>query len=223
MTKLLQNIKLSLYKRRVKHKRKTFINRLYKEKNVAIHPSVVGFMNTNFDGDNGIPEKCQFLGNNVSIGYRTTLGRNNLLSGVISIGKYCQLGSDVALHASNHPISYMSTYINKNLFNGELKSLKKEHKIVIGNDVWIGHGVIIVGNVTVGNGAILAAGSVITKDVSPYTIVGGVPSKKIKQRFPDAIILELEALKWWDLDNEDLEKIKSLFFKDFSKVQSIYD
>ena len=221
--KLLQNIKFFLYKQKVKLKRENFIKKLSRDKNVIIDPSVVGFTNARFEGDNGIPEKCQFLGNDVSIGYRTTLGRNNLLSGNIKIGKYCQLGSDVALHASNHPISYMSTYINKNIFNGELKSLKTEHKITIGNDVWIGHGVIIVGNVTVGNGAILAAGAVITKDVSPYTIVGGIPSKELKKRFSESVILELEALEWWDLKDEELQNIKSLFFKDFSNLKSIYD
>lgn len=221
--RLLQNIKFFLYKRKMKIKREAYIKRLYKEKNVVIDSTTSGFMNVNFEGDNGIPEKCEFLGNEITIGYRTTLGRNNLLSGNIKIGKYCQLGANVALHASNHPISYMSTYINKNMFNGELKNLKKENNITIGNDVWIGHGVIIVGNVTVGNGAILAAGAVITKDVSPYTIVGGIPSKELKKRFSESVMLELEALKWWDLQDEELTKIKPLFFKNFSKANSLYD
>ena len=95
--------------------------------------------------------------------------------------------------------------------------------ITIGNDVWIGHNVIIVGNVCIGNGAILAAGSIITKDVAPYTIVGGVPAKPIKKRFSDAIILEIEKLKWWDLSETELEKIKPLFFKNFENKESIYE
>ncbi|MHC0447314.1 hypothetical protein ACWA1F_18030 [Flavobacterium sp. 3-218] len=65
----------------------------------------------------------------------------------------------------------------------------------MGNDVWIGHNVIIVGNVTVGNGAILVAGSVIKKDVLPYSIVGGVPAKMIKKKFADNIIQEIEGLR----------------------------
>lgn len=180
-------------------------------------------MNVTFEGDNGIPERCQFLGNNITIGYRTTLGRNNLLGGNIKIGKYCQIGADVALHASDHPITYMTTYINKNLFDGELKKFKIDHQITIENDVWIGHGVIIVGNVIIGNGAILAAGSVITKNVEPYTIVAGVPAKEIKKRFSDTIIKEIEELKWWDKKPSELEKLKPLFFKDFSNSNSIYE
>ena len=129
-----------------------------------------GLQNVTFEGKNAVPDRCSFSGN-IKIGYATTLGYNNLLVGNITIGKYCQLGADVALHASNHPMNHMTTYINQNLFNGELKTLKQENKITIGNDVWIGHGVIVVGNVTIGNGAILAAGSVVTKDVKPYTVI----------------------------------------------------
>ena len=80
-----------------------------------------------------------------------------------------------------------------------------------------------VGNVTIGNGAILAAGSVITKDVEPYAIVAGVPAKEIRKRFSDTIIQEIETLQWWDKSEQELEKIKPLFFKDFSNRHSIYE
>lgn len=181
-----------------------------------------GLQNVNFEGKNAVPDRCNFSGN-IKIGYGTTLGYNNLLGGEIIVGKYCQVGADVALHASNHPMNYMTTYINKNLFNGALKTLKQENKISIGHDVWIGHGVIVVGNVTIGNGAILAAGTVVTKDVAPYAVVAGVPAKEIKKRFSDAIIHEIETLKWWDLSEKELENIKPLFFKDFTNRNSIYD
>jgi virginiamycin A acetyltransferase len=104
-----------------------------------------------------------------------------------------------------------------------LKKLRQEHKVVIGNDVWIGHNVIIVGNVTIGNGAVLAAGSVVTKDVSAYTIVGGVPAKEIRKRFSKKIIDEIEVLQWWNLSETELERIKPLFFKDFEHKESIYE
>jgi virginiamycin A acetyltransferase len=199
-----------------------FLNITVESDKVILSGFSRGLQNVVFEGKNAVPDRCNFSGN-VKIGYATTLGYNNLLVGKITIGKYCQLGADVALHATNHPISSMTTYINKNLFNGELKGLKEENEIVIGNDVWIGHGVIIVGNINIGNGAILAAGSVITKDIPAYTIVGGVPAKIIKKRFSNQIIQEIETLKWWNLSEVELEMIKPLFFKNFKTADSIYE
>jgi len=80
-----------------------------------------------------------------------------------------------------------------------------------------------VGNVTIGNGAILAAGSVVTKDVAPYAIVAGVPAKEIRKRFSDSIIQEIETLQWWNMSAVELDKLKLLFFKDFSNRHSIYE
>ncbi len=199
-----------------------FLNVVEQRKEVILSGFSRGLQNVTFEGKNAVPDGCNFSGK-IKIGYATTLGYRNLLGGTIAIGKYCQLGVDVALHATNHPISYMTTYINKNLFDGELKSLKQENVIAIGHDVWLGHGVVIVGNVTVGNGAIIAAGSVITKDVEPYAIVAGVPAKEIRKRFSDTIIKEIETLQWWDKSEQELEKIKPLFFKDFSNRHSIYE
>ena len=70
--------------------------------------------------------------------------------------------------------------------------------IVIGNDVWIGYEAVIMSGVTIGDGAIIGTRAVVTKDVPPYTIVGGVPAKQIRKRFPEEIISELLKLKWWD-------------------------
>ena len=181
-----------------------------------------GLQNVSFEGKNAVPDRCNFSGK-ISIGYATTLGYDNFFSGDITIGKYCQIGADVAIHTTNHPMSFLSTYISKNLFDGELSSLKEIKRTVIGNDVWIGHNVIILGNVTIGNGAILAAGAVVTKDVAAYTIVAGVPAKPVKKRFSERIIQEIENLKWWDLTETELEKIKPLFFKDFQNQESIYE
>lgn len=189
--------------------------------NVEFYGDVKGLHNVTFVGKNKVPNGCVFSGN-ITVGYATTFGLNNYLYGNISIGKYCQLGIDVALHSTNHPVSYVSTYINKNLFDGELSNLKTVKNITIGNDVWIGHGVIIVGDVTVGNGAILAAGSVVTKDVAPYAIVAGVPAKEINKRFNASVINELEELKWWDKSQNELELIKPLFFKDLENKTTLY-
>lgn len=199
-----------------------FLNTPEVTEKVILSGSSKGLQNVIFEGKNAVPDRCNFSGA-IKIGYATTLGYNNFLHGDITIGKYCQIGADVAIHTKNHPTTYLSTYINKNLFNGELKKLRQENKVVIGNDVWIGHNVIIVGNVSVGNGAILAAGSVITKDVLPFTIVGGVPAKAIKKRFSENIIAEIETLQWWDKSDAELEKLKPLFFKDFANRDSIYE
>lgn len=219
----MHKIKFLLYKIKLKWQRKSFRRNMLKSKNVEIDADVIGYQNVFYEGCNGVPARCQFIGTNICIGYKSTLGYNNLLSGAITIGKYCQLGSDVAFHASNHPMSYMTTYVNKSLFDGALKQLKEDKKITLGNDVWVGHGVIILGNVNVGNGAILAAGSVITKDVEPYTIVAGVPAKTVRKRFSALIVQEIEDLKWWDKSEKELEELKPLFFKNFTDKKSIYE
>lgn len=181
-----------------------------------------GLQNVTFEGKNLVPDRCNFSGT-IKIGYATTLGYNNFIHGNVSIGNYCQLGADVAIHSTNHPVSYLTTYINKNLFQGELSKLKEIKEITIGNDVWIGHNALIVGQVSIGNGAIIASGAVVTKDVAAYSIVAGVPAKEIKKRFSNAIIEEIESLKWWNMDDESLKKIKPLFFKNFENSQSIYE
>ena len=139
--------------------------------------------------------------------------QNATFGGKNGVGEQCNFSGKI-------DIGYGTTLGSNNFFGGDVSIGKYCH---IGNDVWIGHNVIIVGNVCIGNGAILAAGSIITKDVAPYTIVGGVPAKPIKKRFSDAIILEIEKLKWWDLSETELEKIKPLFFKNFENKESIYE
>lgn len=175
-----------------------------------------------FGGENVIPEYCAFA-YKTKLGYRTTLGTNNYFGGKVNIGNYCQIGRDVAFHPTNHPISYATTYVNSQLFGGELKNLKSERPIKIGNDVWIGHGVIVLAGVEVGNGAILAAGSVVTKHVEPYTIVAGNPAKPLRKRFSEIIIAELLELKWWNLPEYQILKLKPLFFQNLEEVDSIQD
>ncbi len=174
-----------------------------------------GIHNVDFEGGNLVPEYCVFS-DQTKLGFRTTLGTNNFFGGKVSIGKYCQIGRDVAFHPTNHPISYATTYVNSQLFGGELKNLKSERPIKIGNDVWIGHGVIVLAGVEVGNGAILAAGSVITKNVEPYSIMAGNPARPIRKRFSEKVIHEIQNLKWWDKSDQELEKMKPFFFKDLS-------
>lgn len=204
-------------------KERSYLMKLAKQKQVTILSNCEGYRKVNFTGGNRVHKGCLFYGSKINIGLKTTIGYRNLIAGDVTIGKYCQIGADVAMISTNHPINYLTTYINKELLNGELQSIKEENKIILGNDIWVGHGVRIVGNVSIGNGAILASGAVVTKDVPPYAIVGGVPAKVIKYRFNQNIINEIEELKWWDKSDEELNQIKNLFFKDFSKLNSIYD
>ena len=78
--------------------------------------------------------------------------------------------------------------------------------IVIGNDVWIGYEAVIMTGVHIGNGAIIAARAVVTKDVPPYTIVGGVPARPIRKRFDEEVIRKLETLQWWDWSVEKIRR-----------------
>lgn len=110
----------------------------------------------------------------VSLGDRSSIGDNAYIVGKVCIGKDVMMAPNCALIASNHV--YQDVSVPMNVQGSEYAP------ITIGNDVWIGYGVIITAGVTIGDGAIIAAGSVVTKDVEKYAIVGGVPAKKIKSR-----------------------------------------
>ena len=110
----------------------------------------------------------------ISVGNDSGIGDENYFIGEVIIGDNVMMGARCAFIASSHNISRIDVPMK---YQGGI-----EQKIVIGNDVWIGHGAIILGNVRIGDGAIIAAGAVVTKDVNSYTIVGGVPAEFIKRR-----------------------------------------
>jgi phosphonate metabolism protein (transferase hexapeptide repeat family) len=105
-------------------------------------------------------------------------------------------------HAAQHHFLYRSSYYWDDAMDDPVFfAARAARRLVLGADCWIGHGAIIKPEVTVGIGAIVAAGAVVTRDVSPFAIVAGVPAQPIRSRFPDAVIDRLLALAWWEWDH----------------------
>lgn len=129
------------------------------------------------------------------------------------IGKFCSIacGAKFLFTSANHKMSSLSTYpfpIFYEEWGLDAKDIRNawdnKGDIVIGNDVWIGYEAVIMAGVTIGDGAIIGTRAVVTKDVPPYTIVGGVPAKPIRKRFDDATVERLIKLRWWDWEHEKI-------------------
>ncbi len=151
-----------------------------------------------------VNDPTQFEKNNVLYHYPINHDR-------LTIGKFCSIacGAKFIFNSANHTLSSLSTYPFPLFF--EEWGLAREEvtdswdnkgDIVIGNDVWIGYEALIMAGVTISDGAIIGTRAVVTKDVPPYTIVGGVPARLIRKRFPDETILELLKIRWWDWPRE---------------------
>jgi acetyltransferase-like isoleucine patch superfamily enzyme len=124
----------------------------------------------------------------------------------VTCGRYCSLGDRIDSAPPGHPAHWLSSsaFFYDDKFEQGLTptplDFTPQEPITIGNDVWIGSKVTIMGGVTIGDGAIVALGAVVTKDVEPYTIVGGVAAKPIRKRFDDKLIEDLLAFRWWRYD-----------------------
>jgi acetyltransferase-like isoleucine patch superfamily enzyme len=183
-----------------------------------------------FGGFNFVGNNSTFFG---KIGHDSYIGKDCLI--YAEIGNYTSIGDNVKCIFASHPIEkFVSsspvfystlkqnghTYVDCQKYNEVLLQDKKNVPCIIGNDVWIGTNVLIIGKVTIGDGAVLAAGSVVTKDVQPYSIVAGVPAKEARRRFDDQTIMFLLETQWWNKDAEwiknnadafdDIENLKKL-------------
>lgn len=125
-----------------------------------------------------------------------------------AIGRFCSIGSDVVLglDARAHPLTWASSSVE---LCHDYHSPSTAARI--GHDVWLGHSVRVNAGVTIGNGAVVGSGSVVTRDVSPYTIVAGVPAQPLRQRFAPEVCAALEASRWWD---KPLPALRRLDFRD---------
>ena len=170
-------------------------------------------------------------GHNISVGDYTIYNdfvrdpvefeRNNVLyhypvnGDRLVIGKYCSIacGAKFLLNSANHTLRSLSTYPFPIFYEAwgtpvsEVSSAwDNRGDIVIGTDVWIGYEAVILSGVHIGDGAIIGARAVVTRDVEPYTIMGGVPARPIRKRYDEETIQRLLALRWWDFPTEQMRK-----------------
>jgi acetyltransferase-like isoleucine patch superfamily enzyme len=199
--------------RKIKRNILNFI-KYFRRKDIFIGNDVAVNEST-FEGENRIGENTIFT--NCQIGRGSYIGPNGHFSKV-KIGRYCSFGENIKIITGTHPSkNFVSThpaffslakqagftYVVKPLFKDSLNIPGlPDVTVEIGNDVWISDDVSIIGGIKIGDGAIIGAKALVTKDVEPYAIVGGVPARKIRNRFDDNEIAFLLNFKWWNKDEK---------------------
>ncbi|MCE0492091.1 acetyltransferase [Pantoea sp. Mb-10] len=166
--------------------------------------------------DTRIGAQCEILAHSYleysEVGDFSYLGEHCCIADA-HIGRFTAMANYVRIGAPNHPLdrpaqhrfTYCPEYYDAQAQRDSgFFAQRRADRVIIGNDVWIGHGVIVLPGVRVGDGAVLAAGAVVTRDVAPYTLVGGVPARVIRPRFAPEIAAQLQAIAWW---NWPLEKL----------------
>lgn len=177
-----------------------------------------------FEGKNLIGKSSEF--SRSRLGYASYVGNNSIIR-CAHVGAFTCIGDFVRTGLGRHPVNeFVSvhpaffsksnwigfSFTKEQLFDEHLYvDAKKKYYVEIGSDVWIGNNVIIMDGLTIGNGAIVAAGAVVTKSVEPYSVVGGVPAKLIKKRFPEDDVNFLLQSKWWEKNIDWLKSNASSF------------
>lgn len=166
--------------------------------------------NSVFEGANKIYDNTYFKGN---MGYGSYIGTDGFFIG--KIGRFTSIAGKCWVVVGRHPYKFPfattspmffsilkqngNTFADSQLYN-EFKYADQKYAVIVGSDCWIGHDVKIIEGVKIGDGAMVLAGAVVTKDVPPYAIVGGIPAKLIDYRFDKQTIQFLLTIKWWDND-----------------------
>lgn len=201
--------------------KKTIIEYSNKDKKLKLS-LFVGIHNCKFGLNNFIGTNVTII--NTSLGDFTYINSNSQILNV-RIGKFCSIGMNVQIGLGKHPINFVSTHPSFYSNNKEFKTFadkmyfQEYGEILIENDVWIGNNAIILDGIKIGNGSIISTGSIVTKDVLPYSIVGGIPAKIIKFRFSEDQIEKLLYFQWW---NKNLEWVQSNY-KYFHNIDSFIE
>jgi len=132
----------------------------------------------------------------------------------VRVGKFCSIADGVRFVFGEHRVDTVSTFPFRGFCFAEAPHADALLKggIVVGNDVWIGVNALILSGIKIGNGAVVAAGAVVTNDVAPYAVVGGIPAKVIKMRFDADQIAALERIQWWNWPIEKIKENLDLFY-----------
>lgn len=182
-------------------------------------------INSSFEEKLVIYENCKIY--NSKVGRHSYISEGGRLFNT-SIGRYCSIGPNVIFGHGKHPIEFIST---SPIFYSPIKqtgssfiekgSFQEFPEIIVGNDIWVGANCYIKYGIKIGDGAVVGAGSVVTKDVPPYAIVGGVPAKIIKYRFPEEVVSKLKIINWWDWSDTELKERLDLFQKEIHNINDL--
>ncbi|MBO0767089.1 MAG: hypothetical protein J2O48_00245 [Solirubrobacterales bacterium] len=173
-----------------------------------------------------IGRRCEILEDTIfeysKLGDYSYIGQRCMVADA-EIGRFTAIAANVRIGAPNHPLGRVAqhrfTYCPEYYFDDATRDAgffhdRHQNRVTIGNDVWIGHGVIVLPGVRVGDGAVLAAGAVVSRDVDPYTVVGGVPARLLRRRFEQRIARRLQAIAWWNWPDELIRERLSAFQSD---------
>lgn len=200
----------------IKHRLSTYINRLFASVNKK----------SKIDSKAKIYRFAKIIDSQID--KYTYIGINTKVINC-QIGKFCSIASNVYIGLEAHTLNNISTSpIFTESYNAtgtkwiEESTFNPVQTTYIGNDVWIGYNALIKGGVSIGDGAIIGAGAIVTKDVPPYAIVGGIPAKILKYRFSENIISQLLSLKWWNMEEDIIKKKIRLFQKENPTLNDIF-